>query len=201
MANPASSWMPRSPWRSTSARRFRQRRTRPRTSDGAVDALGRGARATPGSLATGIRAVRHCPGRGIPVAPRRLGRCTDRDQASRVTRSAAWPLARDRPPMLSRCSTSPCRSPARRTPALPHGRRHARTTCWRAVARGIDMFDCVMPTRAGRTARAYTSRGVFNLAQRPVRRRPGGPLDPAVRLHRCAAGTCARLSASSVSRG
>jgi queuine tRNA-ribosyltransferase len=32
-----------------------------------------------------------------------------------------------------------------------------------AVQRGIDMFDCVMPTRAGRTARAYTSAGVFNL--------------------------------------
>jgi queuine tRNA-ribosyltransferase len=32
-----------------------------------------------------------------------------------------------------------------------------------AVQRGVDMFDCVMPTRAGRTARAYTSRGVFNL--------------------------------------
>jgi len=32
-----------------------------------------------------------------------------------------------------------------------------------AVARGIDMFDCVLPTRAGRTARAYTSAGVFNL--------------------------------------
>ncbi len=32
-----------------------------------------------------------------------------------------------------------------------------------AVARGVDMFDCVMPTRAGRTARAYTSRGVLNL--------------------------------------
>jgi queuine tRNA-ribosyltransferase len=32
-----------------------------------------------------------------------------------------------------------------------------------AVARGVDMFDCVIPTRAGRTARAYTSRGVFNL--------------------------------------
>ena len=32
-----------------------------------------------------------------------------------------------------------------------------------AVTRGVDMFDCVMPTRAGRTARAYTSRGVFNL--------------------------------------
>jgi queuine tRNA-ribosyltransferase len=32
-----------------------------------------------------------------------------------------------------------------------------------AVRRGVDMFDCVIPTRAGRTARAYTSRGVFNL--------------------------------------
>jgi queuine tRNA-ribosyltransferase len=32
-----------------------------------------------------------------------------------------------------------------------------------AVQRGVDMFDCVIPTRAGRTARAYTSGGVFNL--------------------------------------
>ena len=32
-----------------------------------------------------------------------------------------------------------------------------------AVARGVDMFDCVMPTRAGRTARAFTSHGIFNL--------------------------------------
>lgn len=32
-----------------------------------------------------------------------------------------------------------------------------------AVARGVDMFDCVMPTRAGRTARAYTERGTLNL--------------------------------------
>jgi queuine tRNA-ribosyltransferase len=32
-----------------------------------------------------------------------------------------------------------------------------------AVARGIDMFDCVMPTRAGRTAQAFTWRGELNL--------------------------------------
>ena len=32
-----------------------------------------------------------------------------------------------------------------------------------AVQRGIDMFDCVMPTRAGRTARAYTANGTLNL--------------------------------------
>ena len=32
-----------------------------------------------------------------------------------------------------------------------------------SIARGVDMFDCVMPTRAGRTARAFTSAGIFNL--------------------------------------
>jgi queuine tRNA-ribosyltransferase len=32
-----------------------------------------------------------------------------------------------------------------------------------SVARGIDMFDCVIPTRAGRSARAYTGTGVHNL--------------------------------------
>lgn len=32
-----------------------------------------------------------------------------------------------------------------------------------AVERGVDMFDCVMPTRAGRTARAYTERGTLNM--------------------------------------
>ena len=40
-----------------------------------------------------------------------------------------------------------------------------------AVQRGIDMFDCVMPTRAGRTARAYTSQRRAQPAQRAVRRR------------------------------
>jgi queuine tRNA-ribosyltransferase len=32
-----------------------------------------------------------------------------------------------------------------------------------AVARGIDMFDCVLPTRSGRTAQAFTRQGVVNL--------------------------------------
>lgn len=32
-----------------------------------------------------------------------------------------------------------------------------------AVLRGVDMFDCVIPTRAGRFARAYTSRGERNI--------------------------------------
>ncbi|CCQ75262.1 tRNA guanosine(34) transglycosylase Tgt [Magnetospira sp. QH-2] len=32
-----------------------------------------------------------------------------------------------------------------------------------AVRRGIDMFDCVMPTRSGRTGQAFTRRGPLNL--------------------------------------
>jgi queuine tRNA-ribosyltransferase len=32
-----------------------------------------------------------------------------------------------------------------------------------AVLRGIDMFDCVMPTRSGRTGQAFTRRGPINM--------------------------------------
>jgi len=32
-----------------------------------------------------------------------------------------------------------------------------------AVARGMDMFDCVLPTRNGRTGQAFTSRGKLNV--------------------------------------
>src|SRR5215212_1607537 len=32
-----------------------------------------------------------------------------------------------------------------------------------AVARGIDLFDCVLPTRNGRTGQAFTSRGKLNI--------------------------------------
>jgi queuine tRNA-ribosyltransferase len=45
-----------------------------------------------------------------------------------------------------------------------------------AVERGIDMFDCVIPTRAGRTARAYTATGIYNLRNAHFADDPG-PLD------------------------
>jgi queuine tRNA-ribosyltransferase len=32
-----------------------------------------------------------------------------------------------------------------------------------SVARGVDMFDCVLPTRNGRTGQAYTSTGKINI--------------------------------------
>lgn len=46
-----------------------------------------------------------------------------------------------------------------------------------AVARGVDMFDCVIPTRSGRTGRAYTSRGVLNM-RNARHAEDTGPLDP-----------------------
>ena len=53
-----------------------------------------------------------------------------------------------------------------------------------AVQRGIDMFDCVIPTRAGRTARAYTSEGVYNLRNARFADDPR-PLDPACTCPGC----------------
>jgi queuine tRNA-ribosyltransferase len=53
-----------------------------------------------------------------------------------------------------------------------------------AVQRGIDMFDCVIPTRAGRTARAYTSAGVRNMRNARYADDPG-PLDPACSCLAC----------------
>jgi queuine tRNA-ribosyltransferase len=50
------------------------------------------------------------------------------------------------------------------------------------------MFDCVMPTRAGRTARAYTSRGVLTVRNARFAD-DAGPIDPA-----CACPACSRHS-------
>ena len=32
-----------------------------------------------------------------------------------------------------------------------------------AIKRGVDMFDCVLPTRSGRTGQAFTSKGQVNI--------------------------------------
>jgi len=53
-----------------------------------------------------------------------------------------------------------------------------------AVQRGIDMFDCVIPTRSGRNAQAFTRHGTVNLrnARHAEDRRP---LDAACRCPAC----------------
>ncbi len=46
-----------------------------------------------------------------------------------------------------------------------------------AIARGVDMFDCVMPTRNGRNGQLFTSHGVINIRNKKWER-DFTPLDP-----------------------
>jgi queuine tRNA-ribosyltransferase len=46
-----------------------------------------------------------------------------------------------------------------------------------AVARGVDMFDCVLPSRSGRTGQAFTRRGAVNIRNARHAADPR-PLDP-----------------------
>jgi queuine tRNA-ribosyltransferase len=52
------------------------------------------------------------------------------------------------------------------------------------VLRGVDMFDCVMPTRAGRTGRAFTSLGILNM-RNARHAEDTGPVDPACTCPAC----------------
>ena len=49
-----------------------------------------------------------------------------------------------------------------------------------AVLRGIDMFDCVLPTRSGRNGQAFTWDGALNL-KNARHTDDMAPLDPACR--------------------
>jgi len=53
---------------------------------------------------------------------------------------------------------------------------------------GVDMFDCVIPTRNGRTGSAFTSRGKINIRNAKFAR-DDGPLDPD-----CPCWVCSRYS-------
>ncbi|MGH7118519.1 MAG: tRNA guanosine(34) transglycosylase Tgt [Acetobacteraceae bacterium] len=61
-----------------------------------------------------------------------------------------------------------------------------------AVLYGVDLFDCVIPTRAGRTARVFTSHGVFNLRNARFAADPR-PLEAACTCPACAGHTRAYL--------
>jgi queuine tRNA-ribosyltransferase len=58
----------------------------------------------------------------------------------------------------------------------------------RAVARGIDMFDCVMPTRHARNGHLFTQDGVLNI-RNAAHASDTGPVDP-----QCACYTCRHYS-------
>ena len=54
----------------------------------------------------------------------------------------------------------------------------------RVIAAGIDMFDCVLPTRLGRTGSAFTWEGRLNLRNARFAR-DAGPLDATCRCPAC----------------
>jgi queuine tRNA-ribosyltransferase len=56
------------------------------------------------------------------------------------------------------------------------------------IERGVDLFDCVLPTRLGRTGTVFTPDGDLDL-RRPASRLRDGPIDPS-----CDCAACARFS-------
>lgn len=56
------------------------------------------------------------------------------------------------------------------------------------IARGVDMFDCVLPTRLARNGTAFTSLGTINLKNAPFAEDPG-PIE-----EHCTCSTCANFS-------
>ena len=61
------------------------------------------------------------------------------------------------------------------------------TTLVRGVACGIDMFDCVLPTRTARTGTAFSSEGRLNFRNARFRE-DAGPVDPACSCPVCTGG-------------
>jgi len=64
---------------------------------------------------------------------------------------------------------------------------------WNAVERGIDMFDCVIPTRNGRNGQAFTSHGKINIKNGEYKEK-FEPLDPECDCQACKGYTKAYLN-------
>ena len=124
--------------------------------------------------------------------------------ASPATPSAAWRSASP-----SRCCTT---SPSWWPRALPADRPRYLMGVGKpedlveAVARGVDMFDCVLPTRNARNGQAFTPDGPLTHQARALHARSARRSRPSARARRAAASrapTCATCSwrASSSSTG
>ena len=118
---------------------------------------------------------------------------------------------RARRPRPRRGARAPRRSRARgarraagRGAALPDGHRTAARICVAAIDAGVDLFDCVLPTRHARHGVLYTSQGTPAPAQRALSRRPRAAR-PRLRLPRlrvCIRGpTCTTCCAASEALG
>ena len=129
--------------------------------DGTVDALGAPQPRRVHAPRQSQRPVRHRAGRHVPAPAAGIARRSWSTSASTATRSAASPWASRR-----RNATRVLEALA---PPLPRERPRylmgvgTPTDIVQAVARGIDMFDCVMPTRNARNGHLFTSQGVIKI--------------------------------------
>ena len=125
---------------------------------------------------SGPGAVRHRPGRGLPGPP---GRERRRHGGGRVRGLRDRRAQRGR---AGRCHVRGHRAQtAARLPAdqprylMGAGTPQDLVEC---VARGIDMFDCVMPTRNARNGQLFTSEGRVNIKNARLRRGRSAPRSP-----------------------
>ena len=198
---------PTSRWCSTSASPIRRHATRRPHSMRAFGPLGGamparvcietrdGGRANDvGVDQSGPGAVRHRPGRRIS-GPSRRERRRHRRHRVRGLRDRGPERGRaDRPDVLGRRGRLRGRLPEDQPRYLMGaGTPEDLVEC---VARGIDMFDCVLPTRNARNGQLFTSEGRLNIRNARYAE-DDGPVDPGVRvLH--VPHPLARLSAASV---
>ena len=170
----AARWARTSRWRSTTARRTPRPKTQARASmersmrwaarSHAHYYRGQSAgSARPASCSASCRAA--CI---VPCAWPRSRRCS-KLPIGRALPSAGWPWASPRKTGCG-CSKASCRTCRADRPRYLMGVGRPEDII-AAVLRGIDMFDCVMPTRHARNGHLFTSQGV---RQHPQCRPPGG---------------------------
>ncbi len=105
--------------------------------------------------------VRHRAGQRLSRSAGAKRQRADRHRLRRLCgrRTRGWRGAGARCSTWSRWQPRSCR---RTGPAISWASARRRICC-SAIARGIDMFDCVMPTRSGRHCQAFTWGGRLNL--------------------------------------
>ena len=101
---------------------------------------------------------------------------------SPATRSAAWPWASPSP-MMRDAHRGGGRARCRRTSPATSWVSASREDLVESVARGVDMFDCVLPTRNARNGQAFTPDGPLTLKQARFTRDPA-PLRGGLRVLR-----------------
>ena len=131
-------------------------------------------------------AVRHHPGRHLQGPARRERRRDRRGRDSTPTRSAACPSASRSTSMYDVVGHTAGQLPADR-PRYLMGTGMP-PDLFESVARGIDLFDCVLPTRNARNGQLFTRQGPLNIKNARYAE-DARPLDP-----ECGCPTCRRHS-------